>query len=161
GPMVLRVCRRVLGHEQDAEDAFQATFLVLARQAASIRKRKSLASWLHGVAYCMANNARRAAARRRKHERQAIPAQPTDPALTVAWQELQTLLDEEVERLPENLRGPFILCCLENRKASEVARQLGLEEGTIWKRLSRARKLLRERLARRGLCLAAVLTAAA
>lgn len=161
GPMVLRVCRRVLGHEQDAEDAFQATFLVLARQSASIRKRKSLASFLHGVAYSMANNARRAAARRRKHERQAIPVQPTDPALTVAWQEIQVLLDEEVERLPENLRGPFILCCLENRKASEVARLLALEEATIWKRLSRARKLLRERLARRGLSLMAALTAAA
>jgi RNA polymerase sigma factor (sigma-70 family) len=161
GPMVLRVCRRVLGHEQDAEDVFQATFLVLARQAASIRKRKSLASWLHGVAYCMANNARRAAARRRKHERRAMPAQPIDPALTVAWQEIQVLLDEEVAHLPETLRGPFLLCCLENRKASEVAHQLGLEEGTIWKRLSRARKLLRERLARRGLSLVAALTAAA
>jgi DNA-directed RNA polymerase specialized sigma24 family protein len=109
----------------------------------------------------MANNARRAAARRRKHERQATPAQPTDPALTVAWKEIQVLLDEEVELLPESLRGPFILCCLENSKASEVAQQLGLEEGVIWKRLSRARKLLRERLGRRGVSLVAALTAVA
>src|SRR5262249_25128429 len=114
-----------------------------------------------GVAFRMARNARRAAARRRKHERQAIPVQLTDPALTVAWKEIQVLLDEEVERLPENLRGPFILCCVENRKASEVAHQLGLQEGAIWKRLSRARQLLRERLARRGVSLVAALTAAA
>ena len=161
GTMVLRVCRRVLGQEQDAEDAFQATFLVLARQAASIRKRTSLASWLHGVAYRMATNAGRAAARRRKHQRQAVPKTPADPALTAAWQEIQVLLDEEVERLPETVRGPFVLCCLENRSGPEVARQLGLEEGTLWKRLSRARQLLRKRLAQRGVALTTILTATA
>jgi RNA polymerase sigma factor (sigma-70 family) len=157
GPMVLRVCLRTLGHVHDAEDALQATFLVLARHAASIRKRESLASWLHGVAYRMATHAKRAAARRHKHESRANATQPRDPALSVAWQELQVLLDEEIGGLPETLRAPFIYCCLENKSCDEAARQLGLEEGTVWKRLSRARKLLRGRLIRRGVSLTAVL----
>jgi RNA polymerase sigma factor (sigma-70 family) len=161
GPMVLRVCRRALGQEQDAEDAFQATFLVLARQAGSIRQRQSLAGWLHGVAYRMARNARRAAARRRKNEREGCPAQPGDPAVSAAWQELQGLLDEEVARLPETFREPFVLCCLENRPGAEVARRLGLQEATVWKRVSRARKLLQQRLARRGLSPAVAVTAVA
>ncbi len=124
GPMVLQVCRGVLGNVHDAEDAFQATFLVLAQQSASIRKKESLASWLHGVAYRMATNARRAAARRRKHEQQASPTQAADPALRAAWQELQALLDEEIEGLPESFRGPFVLCCLENKSSAEAARGL-------------------------------------
>jgi RNA polymerase sigma factor (sigma-70 family) len=161
GPMVLRVCLRTLGHVHDAEDAFQATFLVLARKANSIRRRESLASWLHGVAYRMATHANRAAARRHQHESQAKPTPPRDPVLSAAWHELQVLLDEEIERLPETLRAPFVYCCLENKSCADAGRQLGLEEGTVWKRLSRARKLLRQRLALRGVSLATVLAGAA
>src|SRR5262249_54084900 len=99
GPMVLRVCRRALGNAHDAEDACQATFLVLARQAASIRKKEVLASWLHGVAYRVAVHATRAAARRRKHEARANPTPPPDPARCAAWQELQAVLDAEIDSL--------------------------------------------------------------
>jgi RNA polymerase sigma factor (sigma-70 family) len=161
GPMVLRVCRRTLGNVHDAEDALQATFLVLARQAASVRKRESLGSWLHGVAYRMAANVRRAAARRHKHEARANPNQTKDPSLSVAMKELQVILDEEIEALNETLRAPFVLCCLENQSSAEAAQQLGLEEATVRKRLSRARKLLQDRLMRRGVALTAVLAAAA
>jgi RNA polymerase sigma factor (sigma-70 family) len=161
GPMVLRVCRRTLGHAHDADDAFQATFLVLAQQAASIRKRGSLASWRHGVAYRMANHAKRAAARRRGHESQANPLPTRDPAFSAAWRELQALLDEEIAGLPEALRAPFVACCLENHSCAAAAQQLGLQEGTVYKRISRARKLLRERLTRRGVSLTTVLAAAA
>jgi len=161
GPMVLRVCRRALGNAHDADDAFQATFLVLARQARTIRKRESLASWLHGVAHRMTTHAKRAAARRHRHESRANSREPRDPALSAAWQEIRVLLDEEIERLPEALRTTFVLCCLENQSCLEAARLLGLQEATVWKRLRRARKLLQERLTRRGVSLAAVLAAAA
>jgi RNA polymerase sigma factor (sigma-70 family) len=158
GAMVLRVCRRVLGDVHNAEDAFQATFLTLAQQAHSIRKKESLASWLHGVAYRMATHAHRAAVRRRRHESQADMGQaPPDPALSAAWREIQVLLDEEIERLPETLRAAFVPCCLENKSCAEVAKYLRLEESTVRKRLSRARKLLQERLNRRGVSLTAVL----
>lgn len=157
GAMVFRVCERVLGNDQDAEDALQATFLALAQRAASIRKRESLASWLHGVAYRIANHARRAAARRRGHESRAPRTAPGDPALSVAWRELQRLFDEEVARLSATLRDPFIACCLENQGCADAARRLGLSEATLWKRLSRARQQLQARLARRGIALTAVL----
>ena len=161
GPMVLRVCRRALHDAHDAEDVFQGTFLALAQQAASVRKCASLASWLHGVAYRMATQAKRAAARRHKHESQANARPPRDPALSAAWQELQALLDEEIAALPETLHGPFVICCLENTGCAEAARQLGLQESTVRMRLSRARKILRERLARRGVSLTAVLAVVA
>jgi RNA polymerase sigma factor (sigma-70 family) len=161
GPMVLRVARRALPDWNDADDVFQATFIVLARQAASLRKRASLASWLHGVAYRMAANLRRAAARRHKHETRARRAQPADPGRTAAWQELRVLLDEEIDRLPETVRTSFVLCCLEGKNGAEVARQLGVREATVWKRLSRARKLLEERLRRRGVALTTALAVSA
>jgi RNA polymerase sigma factor (sigma-70 family) len=160
GPMVLRVCRRALGNVHDAEDALQATFLVLAQNAASIRKRESLASWLHGVAYRMATDARRAAARRHRHESRAHSTPARDPVLSAAWRELQMLLDEEIAGLPDGLRAPFVLCCLESLSCAETAQQLGLPETTVRKRLSRARKLLQQRLTRRGVSLATVLAAA-
>jgi RNA polymerase sigma factor (sigma-70 family) len=159
GPLVLRVCWRTLGGLPDAEDAFQATFLFLAQRAGSIRKRASLASWLHGVARRMATNARRSAARRTRHERQACPPPAADPAWQAAWREVQAILDEEIQRLPETYREPLVRCCLEHRSCAEVATQMGLQEPTVRSRVSRARKLLERRLARRGVSLT-VLSAA-
>lgn len=159
GGLVLWVCRRVLGNEQDAEDAFQAAFLVLARKAGSIRNRKSLASWLYGVAYRTAMTAKRNAGRRRRHEQQAAPTQPRDPSEEVSWREVETLLNEEIHTLPDKLRSPFILCVLEGKKAKDAGAELGLKEGTIWSRLNQARTQLRQRLARRGLSLSMILAA--
>jgi RNA polymerase sigma factor (sigma-70 family) len=160
GPLVLGVCRRVLRHEQDAEDAFQATFLVLARKAGSIRDGAALVSWLYGVAQRTARDAKRAAGRRRAHEARAQAVVPPDPAWQATWREVQTVLDDEIGRLPDRLRAPFLLCHLEGHSRAEAARQLGLAEGTVWSRLAQARKLLRGRLARRGITLSAVLGAA-
>jgi RNA polymerase sigma factor (sigma-70 family) len=157
GPLVLAVCRRLLRHEQDAEDAFQATFLVLARKAASIRKGEALASWLYGVAHRMALNARRAARRRLCHEDWAAPATPAAPESALAWREVQGVLDQEIQRLPERYRVPFLLYYLENKRHAAVARELGVKEGTVWSRLGRARRLLQQRLTRRGVSLPAAL----
>jgi RNA polymerase sigma factor (sigma-70 family) len=157
GPLVLSVCRRLLRHEQDAEDAFQATFLVLLRKAASVRRHGALASWLHGVAYRVAADARKAAARRRQHEKEVRPPGLAPAAARVAAAaEVETILDEEVRRLPVRYRGPFILCCLEGRSCAEVARWLCQKEGTVWSRVARARARLRQRLARRGVSLGVV-----
>jgi RNA polymerase sigma factor (sigma-70 family) len=159
GPMVLRICRRVLGNVHDAEDALQATFILLAQKATSIRQRESLVSWLHGVAYRMATHAKRASARRLHYESRVNPPQPPDPALCASWQELQALLDEEITMLPETLRAPFILCCLESKSCAETAGQLSLKESTVRNRLSRARRRLHERLTRRGVALTTALAA--
>src|SRR5262245_10585702 len=161
GPMVFNVCRRVLRQQQDAEDAFQATFLVLARNAAAVRSGQALAAWLHRAAYRMALGLRRAAARRRHHEGKATVMTSRDPAADVAWQELQALLEDEVQRLPEKYRMAFVLCCLEGQSRADAARVLGLKEGTISSRLDQAHKRLQSRLARRGVALTAALTAAA
>jgi RNA polymerase sigma factor (sigma-70 family) len=161
GPLVLRVCRHALRHEQDAEDVCQATFLILAQRAASIRKTESLASWLHGVALRMATNARRTAARRRKHEQQAGASGPADPAWKAAWHEVQAILDEEAQALPETYLVPFVLCCLEQRSCAEVAFHLGLREATVRNRLTRARRMLARRLDERGVTLTGVLAALA
>jgi RNA polymerase sigma factor (sigma-70 family) len=161
GPMVLGVCRHVLHHDHDAEDAFQATFLVLARRAGSIRRRTSLASWLHGVAYRTSLCARRAARRRRDRAAAAHAPAPPNPAAELTWREVKQVLEQEIERLPEKYRGAFLLCCQEGRGRSEAARQLGLKEGTLASRLDMARKLLQRRLSRRGISLAVLLSAAA
>src|SRR4051794_6447185 len=113
GPLVWRVCRRGLRPEQDAEDALPATFLLPAPHARAIRKRESLGSWLYGVAYRVAMRARQQAARRRAKEAQARVAAPGDPGWKAAWQEVQAVLDEEVQALPEKQRAVFVLCCLE------------------------------------------------
>jgi RNA polymerase sigma factor (sigma-70 family) len=157
GPLVQKVCWRVLHHVQDAEDAFQATFLVLARNASSIRKRETLASWLHGAAYRTALRARRDSSRRQYHERESQCMHHRKPPLDEAWRELQAVLDEEIANLPEKYRIVFVLCCLESKSKPETASQLGLKEGTVSSRLAYARKLMQQRLTRRGLTLSAVL----
>jgi RNA polymerase sigma factor (sigma-70 family) len=155
GPMVLGVCRRVLGHAHDAEDAFQATFLVLIRKAATIQPRGAVGNWLYGVAYRTALEARAAAARRRRNERQvADMARHRSPAGNLSG-ELREILDHELSRLPDTYRAAVVLCDLEGKPHKEVARQLGCPEGTVASRLSRGRRLLAGRLARRGITLAA------
>ena len=160
GPLVLRVCRSVLGKEQDAEDAFQATFLVLTLRAASVRKGLSLGSWLYGVARRTALAAERRARRRRKYEQRVPPPTPV-PTADAAAEELRQILDEETRRLPEKYRLPFLLCCLEGKSRQRAADDLGWPEGTVSSRLAEARRQLQERLGRRGYALSAALAAAA
>jgi RNA polymerase sigma factor (sigma-70 family) len=153
GPMVFGVCRRVLGNEQDAEDAFQATFLVLVRKAASVRKRGALGTWLYGVAYRTALEARRAMARRRAKERKVVPRVE---APAEGGDDLREVLDRELAALPDRYRDVVVLCDLEGKGRKEVAQELGCPEGTVASRLARARALLAKRLARYGLATAAV-----
>jgi RNA polymerase sigma factor (sigma-70 family) len=152
GPMVFGVCRRVLGNAADADDAFQAAWLVFARKAASLRRPGRLAAWLYGVAYRAALEARRADARRRARERRAARPEVVRPD---PGDELRELLDAELSRLPENYRAAVVLCELEGLGYREAARRLGWPEGTLAGRLSRARALLAGRLARRGVALPA------
>src|SRR5262249_51915394 len=120
GPMVLGVCQSVLHDAHDAEDAFQATFLVLVRQPGAIGKPASVASWLHGVAYRIALRARAACARRRFQERQVVPMPARELQDEVVWRDLRPVLHEEVERLPERYRMPFVLCYLEGKTNEEA-----------------------------------------
>jgi RNA polymerase sigma factor (sigma-70 family) len=153
GPMVLSVCEAVLGHRQDAEDAFQATFLVLVRRGSAIRRHDSLASWLHGVAHRLALKARAAAARRHAREAALPPPALHLPGDDLTWRDLRGLLHEELARLPDPLRAPLLLCYLEGLTRDEVARRLGWTATTVKGRLDRGRKLLHDRLARRGVTL--------
>jgi len=158
GPMVLGVCRRALQHAQDAEDACQATFLVFARKARSIRKSASLGSWLHGIACRIAANLRRQ--RMRRHKRQQRAASPVVPAeAALQWREVQTILDEELQQLPERHRAPLLLCYWQGKTRDEAAGELGLSTGKLHGLLERGRHLLRERLTQRGLTLSAALCA--
>ena len=150
GPMVLRVCRTVLRDAHEAEDAFQATFLILALKAGSIRGRDSLTSWLYSVAYNVAATARSSAARRRSHELKA--AQTRSLAFTEdAQDDLGPVIHEELDRIPERYRTVLVLCCLEGLTQHQAAQQLGWPLGTVQSRLARGRERLRARLARRGL----------
>lgn len=149
GSMVLRVCRSVLADEHDAHDAFQATFLVLAQRVSTLWVRDSLGPWLHQVSYRTACQARSAAARRRRHERRAAEcAARVRPA---ADAELERLLHEEIERLPECFRAAIVLCDLGGRTHEQAARHLGLPVGTVKSRLARGRARLRAQLTRRGI----------
>jgi RNA polymerase sigma factor (sigma-70 family) len=160
GALVWGVCRRLLPDVHDAEDAFQATFLILARKASSIRRQHSVGSWLHGVACRVARKLRAGLAWC------AAPPPPdertvADPADDVSWREVKGVLDEELGRLPEKYRAPLLLCYLEGLTQDEAARRLGWKRGVLRGRLDRGRQRLRQRLERRGLGLSAALLGAA
>jgi RNA polymerase sigma factor (sigma-70 family) len=156
GPLVLGVCRRILQSVHDAEDAFQATFLVLARRASAIRKPDSLASWLYEVAYRLARKMKADASKRRQREEKVpapAPVEPVDPT----GRELHAILDEELQRLSEKYRQPLLLCYLEGMTQEEAAGQLGWPRGTLKRRLERGRELLKGQLSRRGVGLGAAI----
>src|SRR6516165_10199472 len=137
GTMVLNVCRRVLDHQHDAEDAFQATFLAFVRKARSIVRREAVAGWLYRVAFRVAVEARNKAHKRRRLEITVPDELALEPAQEADWHELRPVLDEELNRLPERLRLPLVLCYLEGKTNEEAARQLGCPPGTIFSRLAR------------------------
>src|SRR5262249_38788383 len=156
GKMVLNVCRRLCRDGHDAEDAFQAAFLILVRKAASISKHESVGGWLYKVAYRVAQTARVRTARRTSRvqaaDLESVPGS-ADPASTAAWREVRRLIDDELHRLPEKYRLPFVLCHLEGHSNADAARELGCPVGTVESRLTRARQRLRSGLARRGFTL--------
>jgi RNA polymerase sigma factor (sigma-70 family) len=157
GPMVLGVCGRVLSQPEDVEDAFQATFLVLVRKAASLRRGGSVRNWLYGVACRTAARAKVDAAKRRAREASLPPRVPADTLAEITVRELLTVLDEELCRLPEKHQGPLLLCYLDGKTRDEAAAELGWSLATLGRRLERGRELLRARLARRGIALPAAL----
>jgi RNA polymerase sigma factor (sigma-70 family) len=150
GPMVLGVCRRVLGNEADAEDAFQATFLVLVRKVASITPRGMVGNWLYGVANTTALKARAMRTKRLAKERDAA-ARPKPVSSAETWERLSALLDQELKALPDKCRAAIVLCDLEGKSIKEAARLLGCPQGTVGTRLARGRSLLARRLARHSL----------
>src|ERR1043166_7221404 len=154
GVMVLGVCRRILRNEADAEDAFQATFLVLVRKATAIRSGSTLGNWLYGVAYNTALKARAMNSRRRTKEREA-GAIPKSQATEEVWRAVQAQLDQELIDLPEKFRIPIVMCDLEGKAIKEAAHQLGWAQGTLASRLARGRALLAKRLREHGLVLSA------
>jgi RNA polymerase sigma factor (sigma-70 family) len=159
GPLVLGACRRVLRHEQDAEDAFQATFLTLARKAASISKGASVGCWLSKVAYHTALRARQAVRRRQAWLGEWLPPEvdTLGPSELVARQEIGPILEKEIQLLPEKFRAAFVLCYLEGKTNAEAAELLDCPKGTVLSRLARARERLRRRLTVRHMALAAPL----
>lgn len=157
GPMVLGVCRRMLRRSADAEDAWQATFLILARKAVAIRKQASVAAWLHGVALRVCQRIREKAQRDKHKELPGDLIQMENDELS--WREVQRILDEEVQRLPERLRQPIVLCYLEGKTRDEAAEELGWTLTTFRGRLDTARERLRKSLVKRGLTLPTALLA--
>lgn len=155
GPMVFGVCRRVTRNHHDAEEAFQATFLVLARKASSVKPREKVANWLHGVALRTAMKARAMTAKRRGREKQVTETPEPEAAQQDQGRDLRPLLDQELNGLPENYRLPILLCDLEGKTIREATRQLGWPQGTLAGRLVRGRRLLAKRLASRGVALSA------
>jgi RNA polymerase sigma factor (sigma-70 family) len=156
GPMVFRVCWRVLQQEPDAEDAFQTTFLILARQLHTVRRHASLASWLHGIAHRVALKARAQDATRRRREQKTTAARFPDE---VAWGDVRAVLDAELEHLPGKWRLPLILCYLEGQTQDEAAKQLGSSQRTLRRRLEEAKEALGRRLTARGVVWPAALSA--
>jgi C-terminal peptidase prc len=161
GPLVWGACWRRLRHVEDAEDCFQATFLVLARKAGSVRWHESVANWLHEVASRVAAEAQARNVRRRLRERTGLDPETAQPAPRPAGRELCMLLDDELNRLPDKYRAPLLLCYLEGRTTDQAARQLGWSQRTFERRLAQGRERLRARLTRQGLTLSGVLLTAA
>jgi RNA polymerase sigma factor (sigma-70 family) len=165
GSLVMGLCWRILRHQQDAEDAFQAAFLVFARKAGTIRKSESIASWLHSVAFRAANKLRASQARRRARCQTQfgletlLDVPQADFSRDLSCRETQRVLEEELNRLPDKYRAPLLLCCVEGRTRDEAAQQLGWSLGVLRGRLDRGRELLRARLVRRGLSLSVALLA--
>jgi RNA polymerase sigma factor (sigma-70 family) len=155
GPMVLGVCRRVLGNHHDAEDAFQATFLILVRKASFVRARERVANWLHGVALRTAMKAKTMTAKRQVREKQVADLSEPEAAHQNEWHDQLHVLDQELNGLPENYRLPILLCDLRGKTIKEAAQEVGWPQGTVAGRLARGRKLLAKRLASRGVVLTA------
>ena len=153
GGMVSGVCRRVLGREQDVEDAFQATFLVLVRKAPSLSRPNLLGNWLYGVAYRIASKIRAANIRQRTREAPMVDLPAADANDDASWRDLRPVFDDELRRLPQRYRRPIVLFYLEGKSAEEVATALGRPRGTVLSQLARAREQLRIRLSRRNLAL--------
>jgi len=160
GPVVYGVCRRILSNSNDADDAFQATFLVLVRKGASLRQPGRLSAWLYGVANRTARKFRLQAALRTRSEQKAGERPPPASVGEMTYDELRTILDEEIARLPEKYALPLVLCYLEGKTNAQAAAQLGWPEGSMSRRLARGRELLRSRLTRRGLAITAALIVA-
>src|SRR5262249_33793506 len=158
GPMVLGVCRRILRNEADAEDAFQATFLVLVRKAGAIKCRSQLSNWLYGVAHNTALKARAMIQKRRAKEREAGTAQNRDTSREVG--QVEVMLDAKLSQLPDKYRVPIVLCEFEGKTIKEAAHQLGWPQGTVATRLARGRALLAKRLSKHGLKLSGGILAA-
>jgi RNA polymerase sigma factor (sigma-70 family) len=151
GPMVWGVCRRVLGRHHDAEDAFQATFLVLVRRAAAVVPRELVANWLYGVAHQTALKARSTAAKRRGRERQVTAMPEPEVVRSALRDDRLPALDEELSGLPDKYRAVLVLCDLQGKTLKEAARHFRLPQGTVASRRATARAMLAKRLARRGL----------
>jgi RNA polymerase sigma factor (sigma-70 family) len=151
GSMVLSVCRSILHDLHDAEDSFQAAFLLLAQKAPSIRRRQALSGWLYRVAYHVSMRAKVKSARTRLLEKRAVTMPSSDPLLDLSLREVRAMLFEEVDCLAEKYRSPLVLCGLQEKSLEEAARILGLSKGAVKGRLQRGRELLRVRLRRRGL----------
>jgi RNA polymerase sigma factor (sigma-70 family) len=161
GPLVMGVSRRVLGDGPDVDDVFQATFLVLARKAGRIRKKEAIGSWLHGVAHHLSLKLRKKHAVRRRHEfalghHAETRPMSVDPSQQASLRELGAILDEELERLPEDCRAAIVACHLEGQSTAEAAHNLGVHASTLKSRLQRGREMLRKTLERRGVGLSAM-----